>query len=181
MAKVRHTREKEPPTKEWDILSSCSTSSSRSDYVITPLGSSSFSDHNDSRDGSTTPTSQTEHFVLPALDHQLGIPSSRHFQSGSSKSSQPEPNLSTGSKINQIQSYQKLANSPAPPSLSSVTDESGSHGYPVRHQVPSLTDVRSSLTTASEVDFRKDLATLDADIARLQVQFRIALQPSQNM
>ena len=32
-------------------------------------------------------------------------------------------------------------------------------------------------TTSSEVDFRRDLAALDADIARLQVHFRVALQP----
>ena len=34
-------------------------------------------------------------------------------------------------------------------------------------------------TTSSEVEFRRDLAALDADIARLQVHFRVALQPPQ--
>ena len=35
-------------------------------------------------------------------------------------------------------------------------------------------DVQSTLTTSSELEFRKDLASLDADIARLQMQFRVA-------
>ena len=39
-------------------------------------------------------------------------------------------------------------------------------------------DAQSSVTTSSEVEFRKDLASLDADIARLQIQFRVALQTS---
>ena len=34
-------------------------------------------------------------------------------------------------------------------------------------------------TTSSELEFRRDLAALDADIARLQVHFQVALQPSQ--
>ena len=33
-------------------------------------------------------------------------------------------------------------------------------------------------TTSSELEFRRDLAALDADIARLQVHFQVALQPS---
>lgn len=36
-------------------------------------------------------------------------------------------------------------------------------------------DVRSTLTTSSELEFRQDLASLDADIARLQMQFRVAI------
>ena len=36
-------------------------------------------------------------------------------------------------------------------------------------------DVQSTLTTSSELEFRKDLASLDADIARLQMQFRVAV------
>lgn len=39
-------------------------------------------------------------------------------------------------------------------------------------------DGQSCLTTSSEVEFIKDLANLDADIARLQIQFRVALQTS---
>ena len=31
-------------------------------------------------------------------------------------------------------------------------------------------------TTSTEVDFRRDLAALDADIARLQIQFNVAHQ-----
>ena len=38
------------------------------------------------------------------------------------------------------------------------------------------TEARSSVTTASEIDFRNNLACLDADIARLQMQFQVALQ-----
>ena len=38
------------------------------------------------------------------------------------------------------------------------------------------TDLQSVLTTSSEVEFRRDLASLDADIARLQMQFRVAMQ-----
>ena len=34
-------------------------------------------------------------------------------------------------------------------------------------------------TTSSELEFRRDLAALDADIARLQVHFQVALQPLQ--
>lgn len=39
-------------------------------------------------------------------------------------------------------------------------------------------DVQSSVTTSSEMEFRKDLESLDSDIARLQIQFRVALQTS---
>ena len=35
---------------------------------------------------------------------------------------------------------------------------------------------QSCRTTSSEMEFRRDLASLDADIARLQIQFRVALQ-----
>ncbi len=55
--------------------------------------------------------------------------------------------------------------------------------YPGTHQLKSTLshssiDVKSTVTTASEIDFRNDLASLDANIARLQTQFRVALQPS---
>ena len=38
-------------------------------------------------------------------------------------------------------------------------------------------DLQSTLTSSSELEFRKDLASLDADIARLQMQFRVAGHP----
>ncbi len=37
-------------------------------------------------------------------------------------------------------------------------------------------DLQSMLTTSSEIEFQRDLASLDADIARLQIQFKVALQ-----
>ncbi len=37
-------------------------------------------------------------------------------------------------------------------------------------------DLQSLLTTSSEVEFQRDLASLDADIARLQLQFSVAFQ-----
>lgn len=45
---------------------------------------------------------------------------------------------------------------------------------------PSLisADVKSTVTTSSEIEFRNNLASLDADIARLQMQFKVARQPS---
>ena len=39
-------------------------------------------------------------------------------------------------------------------------------------------DTQSCLTTSSEMEFKTDLASLDADIARLQIQFRVALKKS---
>lgn len=48
-------------------------------------------------------------------------------------------------------------------------------GISVRSSVTGV-DLQSMLTTSSEVDFQRDLATLDADIERLQMQFRIAVQ-----
>ena len=39
----------------------------------------------------------------------------------------------------------------------------------------SAAQLGSTLTTSSEVEFRQDLATLDANIARLQTHFRIAM------
>ena len=47
---------------------------------------------------------------------------------------------------------------------------------PSQSQSPSSVGAKSSVTTASEIDFRNNLATLDADIARLQMQFKVALQ-----
>ena len=41
------------------------------------------------------------------------------------------------------------------------------------------TALTMSTTTSSELEFRRDLAALDADIARLQVHFQVTLQPSQ--
>lgn len=41
----------------------------------------------------------------------------------------------------------------------------------------SSVDVKSTVTTSSEIDFRNNLASLDADIARLQMQFKVARQP----
>ena len=49
---------------------------------------------------------------------------------------------------------------------------------PTSSRTSVTTDVRSNTTTTSEVDFRNNLASLDADIARLQMQFKVALQPS---
>ena len=34
----------------------------------------------------------------------------------------------------------------------------------------------TSVTTSTEQEFRRDLATLDADIARLHIQFKVAQQ-----
>ena len=39
----------------------------------------------------------------------------------------------------------------------------------------SAAQLGSTLTTSSEVEFRQDLASLDANIARLQTHFRIAM------
>lgn len=58
----------------------------------------------------------------------------------------------------------------------------GEYGYqlyplnPTSSRSSVATDVKSSVTTSSEVDFRNNLASLDADIARLQMQFKVALQ-----
>ena len=46
-------------------------------------------------------------------------------------------------------------------------------------EMNSSVGVKSSRTTASEMDFRNDLASLDANIERLQTQLKVALQPSQ--
>ncbi len=66
---------------------------------------------------------------------------------------------------------------PPPSSLktnSSKTDSPLSSSVAGRGQL----DTQSCLTTSSEMEFKKDLASLDADIARLQIQFRVALQTS---
>lgn len=54
----------------------------------------------------------------------------------------------------------------------------GSEGSSVAGDSVALTglDGQSSRTTISEVEFRRDLASLDADIERLQMQFRVAMQ-----
>lgn len=49
-----------------------------------------------------------------------------------------------------------------------------SEPFSPRSTALSNADIQSTLTSSSELEFRKDLATLDADIARLQMQFRIA-------
>ena len=58
-----------------------------------------------------------------------------------------------------------------PSSKSTASSRNGSGAASV-----TATDTRSVLTTSSEVEFRRDLASLDADIARLQMQFRVAMQ-----
>lgn len=37
-------------------------------------------------------------------------------------------------------------------------------------------DLHSMLTTSTEAEFQRDLASLDAEIARLQIQFKVAFQ-----
>ena len=53
----------------------------------------------------------------------------------------------------------------------------GSNASPIssRSNVTGV-DQQSAITTSSEVEFQKDLACLDADIARLQIQFRVIMQ-----
>ena len=46
------------------------------------------------------------------------------------------------------------------------------------HSADAKSTTMSVLTTSSEIDFRNNLATLDADIARLQMQFKVARQSS---
>lgn len=52
--------------------------------------------------------------------------------------------------------------------------------YPLKQSPAPSADGKSTttsvLTTSSEIDFRNNLATLDADIARLQMQFKVARQ-----
>lgn len=52
--------------------------------------------------------------------------------------------------------------------------------YPLKQSPTPSADAKSTttsvLTTSSEIDFRNNLATLDADIARLQMQFKVARQ-----
>ncbi len=65
---------------------------------------------------------------------------------------------------------------------SSFSKQSGGYQfYPLNSTSPSQSQsssagIMSSVTTASEIDFRNNLATLDSDIARLQMQFKVALQ-----
>lgn len=52
------------------------------------------------------------------------------------------------------------------------------HHYPLKSSPSySSVDAKSTVTTSSEIDFRNNLASLDADIARLQMQFQVARQP----
>lgn len=64
------------------------------------------------------------------------------------------------------------------PSSSEHNSHGAYHPTILRSATPSqsnVDDVQSTLTTSSELEFRKDLASLDADIARLQMQFRVAV------
>lgn len=51
------------------------------------------------------------------------------------------------------------------------------HHFPLKSSPShSSVDIKSTVTTSSEIDFRNNLASLDADIARLQMQFKVARQ-----
>jgi len=165
-----HRTEKKMASEDWDALSTCSTSmSSRSDV----MGSSA---NNSSQDGSSvTPTPQLNHFI-PST--KLGP--CHHKSPPTNCQSQGD-----GSSLSLLSPYQKKQANNSLVLSSSQSSSATGEGADIRCnplgrvQVPSLTDIRSSMTTASELDFRKELAGLDADIARLQVQFRVALQPTQ--
>ena len=144
------------PTDNWDYLSSYSMSQ---ESVITPVGSLAHS----SCDSCSTPRAVTtpEHYTR-TIDPSLQRTPIEHNWEALQKSRRDRENSPASSHSSSID----------------ASNSCSSHGYQGRVQVPSLTDVRSSVTTASELDFRRELATLDADIARLQVQFKVALQPS---
>ena len=176
--KLGHQIEKRRAGEDWGALSTCSTSISSCNDIPTPLGSSANSSH----DGSSTPTPQPNHFMPSTkLDrrHHPVLLSPRHRTSTTNGQSRGDTSSLSGSSPYQKKQANSLVLSFSPSSSAAGEDLDIGHNRLGRVQVPSLTDVRSSMTTASELDFRKELASLDADIARLQVQFRVALQPSQ--
>lgn len=61
---------------------------------------------------------------------------------------------------------------------SKLSEHSDYHLYPLKTSSSLSSNAESRVTTSSEIDFRNNLATLDADIARLQMQFKVALQSS---
>ena len=65
-------------------------------------------------------------------------------------------------------------------SIRPTSNHSGRHHYMLKSSPShSSVDVKSTVTTSSEIDFRNNLANLDADIARLQMQFKVARQSPQ--
>lgn len=195
----------------WEVASIGSTSSV-SNYVITPLGSSTITNSDDgdgggcvddgNDEGCKTPTQQG-HSAYTALLHSgkplgLSSPSARQERMVAMENS-PKTNpsehvrtrpprqarnihLSKTVNVSKYHHHQRqlfpLASTPP-----STRARGAGLGYPLysgslRGSQSSSADARSSVTTSSELDFRKDLATLDADIARLQVQFQVALQPN---
>ena len=91
-------------------------------------------------------------------------------QPGSEVLNEPSHVVHTTAAHNKVSHPHALRNSSP---KSPASNRSGSGAASV-----TATDLHSAsvLTTSSEVEFRRDLASLDADIARLQMQFRVAMQ-----
>ena len=82
---------------------------------------------------------------------------------------------SSGSTVSSLRAVKPLKlKSPITCKHISFRSHHFSEPFSPRSTVLSNADIQSTLTSSSELEFRKDLATLDADIARLQMQFRIA-------
>lgn len=125
-----------------------------------------------------TPQTQTEN---PHSDQIPTFPSQLNTHQAANDSNHTCNSLpgdqeteSSGSTISQLLRAPKLS--------SSEHDRHGTYHPTGSYVLKSATsnqsnvdDVRSTLTTSSELEFRQDLASLDADIARLQMQFRVAI------
>ena len=162
-----------------------SSDGSTLNYVITPLGSSTLIDLCDDGCGRVEgehciPTAHHGHsnslwkrkatsLLTGRLDGPVGGGSST---SDTSQHGHTPPihtlHVLTPEIMSTENHHHKLPFSQAPTSTG---------GRGLHYSMPSSVDVKSSVTTCSELDFRKDLASLDANIARLQVQFKVALQP----
>lgn len=173
----------------WDFSSAGSMTSSQSNHIITPLGSSTITNSDvdygcfDDNQGSKTPT-QHQHSTGTAplsSGSPLGLysPTTRQEEErmvtiGSSTKPSEHVRVRPPNAVKHHRHHKRQLFPPG-----SVSPGNG-FGYPVKSAAfsSSSADARSSVTTSSELDFRKDLACLDTDIARLQAQFRVALQPS---
>lgn len=124
-----------------------------------------------------TPQAQAEN---PHSDQILTFPSQLNTHQAANDSNHTCNSLpgdqeteSSGSTISQLLRAPKPSSSEH--DMHGTYHPTGSYVLKSATSNQSNVDVRSTLTTSSELEFRQDLASLDADIARLQMQFRVAI------
>lgn len=183
----RTVTEERSDRRDWGNSSKCSTYSQSTD-VISPLSSSTCVIINsDNDEGCTTPTNQRRSVYTASLHSNNSLSLSSMLKQGrkegllktsTSERVQTRPPTRRGQRVHTPKTVDKTKyQHQCPPASTSPSGQSGSLGYEAL-RVPSTSslDLQSVMTTCSELDFRKDLASLDTDIARLQAQFKVALQ-----